>query len=149
MLHDLTKFFIIDKYKPPTKNRIMMEEVYLKFAEIIAIRSTCIRNKNGAVITSTDLSRVFSVGYNGAPHKVKHDCTGKEGSCKCLHSEINALLKKHVIEEGILFCTSSPCMTCARYILQCNIKTVFYINEYRDKEPIDFLRKYGITIIKL
>lgn len=129
-------------------SRPSMEKTYLMFAAIISERSTCIRLKTGTVITSIDMRRIFSIGYNGTPHGMSHDCTSKEGTCGCLHAEINALLKKNTAEEGIMFSTHSPCITCARYILQSNVSKLYYVNEYRDIEPILLLKNQGVLVNK-
>lgn len=128
--------------------RISMHEVYANFASIVSKRSTCLRLKTGAVIVSKDLLRIYSIGYNGTPHNMKHDCSSIEGQCGCLHAEINALLKKNTPEQSIIFCTHSPCITCAKYILQSNICQVYYISEYRDTQPLDLLSNQGIAVFK-
>ena len=129
------------------EDRISLIECYLLFAKIISKRSTCKRYGTGTVITSTDMTKVFSVGYNGSPHNVKHNCNGKIGSCSCLHSEQNALLKKNTLEEAMMFLTHSPCEICARFILQSNIKIIYYAKAYRILEPVDYLKNYGIQVI--
>jgi len=129
-------------------NRPSLMKCYLQFAEIISKRSVCKRCGTGAIITSIDLHRIFSIGYNGPPHNVPHNmCTGKEGTCGCIHGEVNALLKKNTNEKSVMFLTTSPCENCAKYILQSNIEKIYFINYYRDIEPLKLLTNNNIKCI--
>lgn len=128
------------------EDRISLIECYLLFAKIISKRSTCKRYGTGTVITSTDMARVFSVGYNGPPHSTEHNCKGEVGDCFCIHGEINALLKKNTVEPGIMFLTHSPCMGCARLILQANIERIFFLEKYRVVDAIEFLQQHNIIM---
>jgi dCMP deaminase len=124
---------------------IPMYEVYLRMAELISNRSTCIRLKTGAVIASSDLSKVYAIGYNGNIHGGVNSCNGISGECGCIHSEENALLKVTSDDKNkVLFCTHSPCKNCAKKIIQAGFSDVFYRNEYRDTKPIKFLHFYGV-----
>lgn len=123
--------------------RPTMDEIYIKFAKLIATRSTCNRYGTGCVITSLDKRRVLSLGYNGTPHNTPHDCNGAEGLCNCLHSELNALLKLQTTEHCIMYSTHSPCLSCARYILQSNVEKLVFAEWYRDEYPIQYINTYS------
>jgi dCMP deaminase len=134
------------KNKP---DKIPMYEVYLRMAELISNRSTCIRLKTGAVIVSSDLSKVYSMGYNGNIQGGVNSCNGISGECGCIHSEENALLKMTFDDKNkVLFCTHSPCKNCAKKIIQSGFSDVFYREEYRDSVPIKFLHFYGVRTCK-
>jgi dCMP deaminase len=138
-------------YLHPLKfpDRIPLYEVYMRMAEQIAMRSTCIRMKTGSVIVSGDLKKVYSLGFNGTVKGWVNSCNGIEGQCGCIHSEENALLKLGVEDsKKILFCTSGPCMNCAKKLIQSGFSDVFYRSDYRDKKPIVFLHYHGIRTCK-
>ena len=128
------------------EKRIKLSEVYAIMARTLSMRSTCKRQQNGAVIVSLDYRRVLSIGYNGTPHGDEHCKGGKPGDCGCIHAEMNALLKKYTSESAVMFMTTSPCMNCAKAIVQCNIISVYYINEYRLTNPIVYLKLKDIDI---
>lgn len=70
-----------------------------------------------------------------------------------LHAEMNALMKlarsTESGENSTLFITHSPCMECAKGIFQAGIKQVFYGEDYRSSEGIDFLKKCNISVIQV
>lgn len=131
-------------------NRLSMEEIYLLFCLILSTRSTCKRMKTAAIITSKDLRRIYSLGYNGSVHGFPHKCTKQKGRCGCIHAETNALLKVQVYDpEKIMFSVYSPCQTCAKHIIQSGFSKFYYIEEYRDNKGIDILLKGGVFPIKI
>lgn len=126
-------------------DRIPIFEIYMRMAEQVSLRSSCIRLKTGAVIVSSDLTQVYSIGFNGSVKGWVNSCNGIEGKCGCLHAEENALLKVRIADKNkVLFCTDSPCMDCAKKLIQSGFSDVFYRREYRDKKPIVFLHYHGI-----
>jgi dCMP deaminase len=84
-------------------------------------------------------------GYEGAIHR-----TVLKTKPEVLHAEMNALMKlARSNESGLdasIFITHSPCMDCAKGIFQAGIKEVYFTNEYRDSQGIDFLKKCGIKV---
>lgn len=131
------------------QDRISIKELYGIYALLASKRSTCKRYGTGSILTSPDLYHIWSIGYNGTPKKTPNVCNGKEGSCLCIHSETNAILKAQHTKHGILFTTHSPCQICAGYIIQAEIDSVFYINRYRLSAPILFLKNNGIPCEQL
>lgn len=130
--------------------RPSIEEIYMMFAIILSFRSTCKRSKTAAIITSRDLRRIYSVGYNGSPHKFPHNCTGLPGRCGCIHAELNALLKVQVYDpEKIMFTIMSPCPTCAKYIIQSGFSKIYYLKQYRKKQGLKLLNQAGIQTEKI
>lgn len=120
--------------------RLPLYEIYLRMAELIALRSTCIRAKTGAVIASHDLTKIYSVGYNGNIKGGVNSCNGIEGGCNCIHAEENALLKVTAEDKNkVLFCNFSPCRNCAKKIIQSGFSDIFYREEYRDTISLKLL----------
>jgi dCMP deaminase len=136
-------------------------DVAFRFAELSHAR----RLKVGAIVVKDN--RIISIGYNGMPTGWDNDCedesvelySGYEGAIhrtvlktkpEVLHAEMNALMKlARSNESGLdasIFITHSPCMDCAKGIFQAGIKEVYFTNEYRDSQGIDFLKKCGIKV---
>jgi dCMP deaminase len=154
-------------------NRIDLDEAYMQMAEIWAKRSKANRKQVGALIVKD--KQIISDGYNGMPSGASDDVCevmvypdsydGRDGiggspdklmktKNEVLHAESNALMK--VAENGgvgvqgaTLYVTMSPCRDCAKLIKQAKIARVVYREEYRDTGGVDFLREYGVQVIKL
>ena len=151
--------------RPEQGERISKIDTYLNCAEVFAYRSTCIKRKYGAVIVKDDV--VISTGYNGAPRGFDNCCDlGKcprierdmhqgdgYGICRAVHAEANAILKvacsNNSTEGATLFCTMSPCLECAKLIIQAKIAEVYYDELYRDDSGIKLLERAGIICKQL
>ena len=139
---------------------------YMKTAKLFAEHSTAIRKKVGAIIVKDD--RIISIGYNGMPTGWTNDCEdvvtpslpylqGDGPTLKTkpevLHAESNAIAKLARSSESgngaSLFVTCSPCLDCAKLIYQSGILEVFYNQEYRSNDGIEFLTKCNIPVRKL
>ena len=118
----------------------------MRMAEELAKRSTCARLQVGSVITTPDLTQVLGIGYNGNARGLPNRCDGPEpGRCGCIHSEQNALIKAGAALPGkLMFVTSSPCVMCAKMIVNCNVARVYYRLGYRDASGLDVLREAGV-----
>jgi len=133
--------------------RPSFKEIYMQLACNLAKRSTCKRLKVGAVITSMDYRKVLSVGYNGNATGLPNCCDSEEvGNCGCIHAEMNAIINcdspRHT--EKIVFVTVSPCMACAKGLINLgNVKGVYYLEEYRKRDSIELLRSVGIPTVPL
>ena len=138
----------------------------MKTAKLFAEHSTAIRKKVGAIIVKDD--RIISIGYNGMPTGWTNDCEdvvtpslpylqGDGPTLKTkpevLHAESNAIAKLARSSESgngaSLFVTCSPCLDCAKIIYQSGIHEVFYNQEYRSNDGIEFLTKCNIPVRKL
>jgi dCMP deaminase len=126
---------------------------YLEIAQKISELSHSNKKKVGTIIVKN--SSIISDGYNGTPYGYDNQCEDLDGNTKwyTLHSEANAITKLVRIgglsaEDAILYSTLSPCKECAKLILQCGIKKVYYLEEYRDISGINFLSNSGIEICK-
>jgi dCMP deaminase len=130
--------------------RIPLEEVYMRMAEELAKRSTCARTQVGSVIASADLTQVLGIGYNGNARGLPNRCDRPEpGNCGCLHSEANALIKAGAQTPGkVMFVTVSPCVMCAKMIVNSNVTRVYYRSAYRDPAGVEVLRESGVEALQ-
>ncbi len=132
------------------KKRPSFDEVYMQFAETIALRSTCKRLAVGTVITTTDYRKVLAVGYNGNASGLTNSCDREEpGNCGCLHSEENAVINCDAPRETkkFVFVTHLPCAACAKRLINLgNVEKIVYRNSYRKKDAIDLLETVGIRV---
>ena len=125
---------------------------YLEMARVWAKNSYCRRRQVGALIVKDRM--IISDGYNGTPSGFENVCEDENGVTKpyVLHAEANAISK--VAKSGnssqgaTLYITDSPCMECAKLIIQAGIKRVVYADEYRLTDGIDLLRRAGIECVK-
>lgn len=125
-------------------------EVYMRMAEELAKRSTCARLKVGTVITDSHLENVVAIGYNGNARSFPNQCDGPTpGACGCIHSEQNALVKAPGgMQDKVAFVTASPCVICAKLLIQSKISHVFYREAYRDPSGLQVLEQAGVTPVQ-
>ncbi|MBR3388296.1 MAG: dCMP deaminase family protein [Bacteroidales bacterium] len=125
---------------------------YLEMAGIWAQNSYCKRRKVGALLVKDRM--IISDGYNGTPSGFENICE-EDGVTKpyVLHAEANAITKVaksgNSSEGATLYVTASPCLECAKLIIQSGIKRVVYRDEYRITDGIDLLRRAGIAVEKV
>jgi dCMP deaminase len=124
-------------------------EVYMRMAEELAKRSTCARLQVGTVITDRALEHVLSIGYNGNVRGFPNRCDSTEpGRCGCIHSEQNALVKaRGDVPDKVAFVTASPCLMCAKLMVQAKVTHVFYRELYRDNGGLGVLEQAGVTVV--
>src|SRR4051812_5164735 len=106
-------------------NRISRHEMFMRMAEVVALRATCPRKQVGVVITDDELINVVAIGYNGQPKGFPHVCRHEEaGNCGCTHAEVNALIKAPYGRGPLrMFCTlGPPCEACARLVVNSDVK---------------------------
>lgn len=129
------------------------DERYLEMAQVWAKNSYCKRRQVGALIVKDRM--IISDGYNGTPSGFENVCEDENGITKpyVLHAEANAISKVaksgNSSEGGTLYVTASPCMECAKLIIQAGIKRVVYMDEYRLLDGIELLRRAGIECVHL
>ncbi len=129
------------------------DEKYLAMAEVWAGNSYCRRRQVGALLVKDRM--IISDGYNGTPSGFENICEDENGVTKpyVLHAEANAISK--VAKSGnssdgaTLYVTASPCIECAKLIIQAGIKRVVYKDEYRLTDGIDLLKRAGIEVEKV
>ena len=121
-------------------------------ASVWAKNSYCTRRKVGAILVKDRM--IISDGYNGTPSGFENVCEDENGVTKpyVLHAEANAITK--VAKSGnsslgaTLYVTASPCLECAKLIIQAGISRVVYQEEYRITDGVDLLRRAGIQVEK-
>ena len=125
---------------------------YLEMAAVWAKNSYCTRRQVGAILVKDRM--IISDGYNGTPSGFENVCEDENGVTKpyVLHAEANAITKVarsgNSSEGATLYITDSPCMECAKLIIQAGIARVVYRNEYRILDGVDLLRRAGIRVDK-
>jgi dCMP deaminase len=123
---------------------------YLEMAKVWAENSYCIRRKVGAIIVKDRM--IISDGYNGTPSGFENICEDENNMTKpyVLHAEANAITKvaksNNSSDGSTLYITSSPCLECAKLIIQSGIKRVVYCDPYRNYDGIELLKRAGITV---
>ena len=123
---------------------------YLQMASIWAQNSYCKRRQVGALIVKDKM--IISDGYNGTPSGFENQCEDENGVTKVyvLHAEANAITKVaksgNSSEGSTLYVTASPCVECAKLIIQSGIRRVVYRDAYRITDGIDLLRRAGIEV---
>ena len=138
------------------------DEYFMNIAEVVASRSNCSRRHVAAVIVKEH--RIISTGYNGTPRGVKNCFEGGcprcgsttpsgEGleECICSHGEENAILQAAYhgisVKDGTLYTTYSPCLLCAKMIINAGIREVVYKDRYSiDSTSMRLLKESGITV---
>jgi len=128
-----------------------IHESYMNIAKEIAKRSYAKRLKVGALIVKDN--RIISDGYNGMPYNFTNICeTNGKTNIEVLHAETNAITKiaKTTLssEDSTLYVTESPCIECAKLIIQSGIKTVYFESRYRIIDGLDLLKKASITVFE-
>jgi dCMP deaminase len=120
-------------------------------AAIWAENSYCERRKVGALIVKNKM--IISDGYNGTPSGFENICEDENNVTKpyVLHAEANAITKiarSHNSSDGAtLYITDSPCIECAKLIIQSGIKRVVYSKKYRLDDGLNLLRKANIEVV--
>ncbi|MDR0829992.1 MAG: dCMP deaminase family protein [Prevotellaceae bacterium] len=128
----------------------LLDERYMRMARIWAENSYCERRKVGALLVKNKM--IISDGYNGTPSGFENCCEDDSNNSKpyVLHAEANAISKiarSHNSSEGAtLYVTASPCMECAKLIIQAGIRRVVYGENYRIMDGIDLLKRAEIEI---
>ncbi len=128
----------------------LLDQRYLKMANIWAQNSYCKRRKVGALIVKNKM--IISDGYNGTPSGFENVCEDDNNVTKpyVLHAEANAITKvaksNNSSDSATLYVTSSPCMECAKLIIQAGIKRVVFTENYRVEDGINLLKRASIIV---
>ncbi|MDR1511519.1 MAG: dCMP deaminase family protein [Endomicrobium sp.] len=149
----------IKKHSRPT-----WDEYFMKLAWLVAERSTCVRHHVGAVIVKD--KRILTTGYNGAAVGLQ-DCTHfgclrntfnvpsgqRHEICRAIHAEQNAIMQGGYngtnTKWATLYCTHSPCILCAKMIINAAIKKVITAVEYPDNSFKELFSASGIEFFTL
>ena len=131
----------------------LLDKRYLRMARIWAENSYCQRRQVGAIIVKDQM--IISDGFNGTPSGFENICEDETGVTKpyVLHAEANAITKvarsNNSSDGSTLYVTASPCLECAKLIIQAGIKRVVYNELYRITDGIDLLTRAGIECIHI
>ncbi|MBQ8056555.1 MAG: dCMP deaminase family protein [Paludibacteraceae bacterium] len=133
--------------------QIELDRRYIRMAAIWAENSYCKRRQVGALMVKDNM--IISDGFNGTPSGFENVCEDEDNKTKpyVLHAEANAITKvarTHNSSEGAtLYVTTSPCIECAKLIIQSGIKRVVYNESYRIDDGIRLLKRAGIEIVSI
>ena len=128
----------------------LLDQRYMRMARIWAENSYCERRKVGALLVKNKM--IISDGYNGTPSGFENKCEDENNVSKAyvLHAEANAISKiarSHNSSDGAtLYVTASPCIECAKLIIQAGIKRVVFGEEYRIMDGVELLKRAGIEV---
>ena len=128
-----------------------LDQRYLRMAAIWAENSYCQRRQVGALIVKEKM--IISDGYNGTPSGFENVCEDENGLTKpyVLHAEANAITKiarsGNNSDGATLYVTDSPCIECAKLIIQAGIRRVVYARQYRLTDGIELMRRAGIELV--
>ena len=134
----------------PEEKQHLLDLRYLRMARIWSENSYCLRRQVGALVVKDKM--IISDGYNGTPSGFENQCEDEGNVTKpyVLHAEANAITKlarsSNNSEGSTLYVTASPCMECAKLIIQSGIRRVVYGEVYRLTDGIELLRRAGIDI---
>lgn len=132
------------------EKQLKLDGRYLRMARIWAENSYCKRRQVGAIVVKDN--RIISDGYNGTPSGFENVCEDEGNVTKpyVLHAEANAITKlarSHNNSDGAtIYITASPCIECAKLIIQSGIKRVVYGENYRLDDGIQLLKRAGIEV---
>lgn len=123
---------------------------YMRMARIWAENSYCQRRQVGALVVKD--KAIISDGYNGTPSGFENMCEDDNNVTKpyVLHAEANAITKlarsSNSSDGATLYVTASPCIECAKLIIQSGIKRVVYAEHYRLEDGINLLKRANINV---
>ena len=123
----------------------------MNIAHEISKRSYANRLKVGAVLVKNN--SIISDGYNGMPYGFDNLCeTNNITNIEVLHAESNAIAKiaksNQSSEDSSLYVTVSPCVECAKLIIQCGIKNVYFDARYRVLDGVQLLKQAKINVFE-
>ena len=147
--------------KTDTLTRPAWDEYFMEMAEVVRKRSTCLRRGVGAVIVLDN--RIMATGYNGVPVGIEHcdvrGCLREELNvpsgerhelCRGLHAEQNAIIQAAYLGQsiagGTLYCTTQPCVICAKMLINAGIKRIVIREAYPDELSDQMLKEAGIQV---
>ena len=144
-------------------SRPSYDEYFMQMAYLAASRSTCLRRHVGAVLVKD--KHVLSTGYNGPPKGLRHcnetGCLREEQGvpsgerheiCRGLHAEQNAIIQASVfgvsIKNAVLYVTNTPCVVCAKMLINAGVTEIIYDGDYPDSLSIQMLNESNIKLTR-
>ncbi len=140
--------------------RISIDDYFLKIAAVVAERSTCRRRKVGAVAVRD--KQILSTGYNGAAAKTKDclelGCLRDENNipsgqmheiCRAIHAEQNVIIQGSLhevsLEGATVYCTHTPCILCAKMLVNAKIKRFVSFKKYSESACLELFKEAGVV----
>ena len=144
--------------------RLSWDEYFMNIARLVAERSTCMRNRVGAIIVRD--KHILATGYNGAPQGMRHcEETGclraelnipsgeRHELCRGIHAEQNAIIQAAAfgmsIAGGTIYSTHHPCVVCSKMIINAGIKRIVIEDDYPDQLAPSMLKEAQVTVDKI
>lgn len=141
--------------------RMPWPEYFMNITYLVSDRSTCLRRKVGAIAVKD--KRILATGYNGSPARMSHcldaGCLRQQMHipsgqrheiCRGLHAEQNVIIQAAVhgihISGAELYCTTHPCVLCAKMLINCGIRHIYYAEYYPDELAESMLREAGVPV---
>ena len=143
---------MIDKKEIMDKQHVL-DCRYLRMASIWAENSYCKRRQVGAILVKGQ--KIISDGFNGTPAGFENICETPEGVTKpyVLHAEANAITKvarsNNSSQGSTLYVTASPCLECAKLIIQAGITRVVFNEMYRISDGLELLARAGVECVHI
>jgi len=140
------------------------DDYFMEIAYVVAKRSTCLRRRVGALLVSE--RRILATGYNGPPQGLRHcDELGgcyrerlgipsgqRQELCRAVHAEQNAVIQAAVhgvaLADVTLYCTTQPCVTCAKILINANVRRIVYAGDYPDEFATELLAEAGVELAR-
>jgi dCMP deaminase len=140
------------------------DDYFMKIAQEVATRSTCLRRQVGAVVVKD--RRILATGYNGAPQGIRHcgevGCLREEQEvpsgerhelCRGLHAEQNSVIQAALhgvsVANAMLYSTHKPCSLCAKILINAGINEICFLEGYTDKLGDELLHEAGVRVYRL
>ena len=140
-----------ESYMDEEEKQHLLDLRYMRMARIWAENSYCKRRQVGALLVKNKM--IISDGYNGTPSGFENNCEDENNVSKpyVLHAEANAITKvarsNNSSDGATLYVTASPCIECAKLIIQAGIRRVVYGENYRVLDGLDLLKRAGIDVV--
>ncbi len=136
------------------------DESFMLLAKSFATRSQCCKRSVGACLVQG--RHPIALSYNGVPAGLPHPevCvrsgipSGEQADkvC-CIHAEMNAVAQAAQLGQATagatLYVTCSPCVGCARVLINAGVKRVVYESVYPDPNALELLRTAGVKVEQL
>ncbi len=139
------------------------DDYFMQITREVAKRGTCLRRQVGAILVRD--KHILTTGYNGAPKGLPHceevGClreregipSGQRAElCRGIHAEQNAIIQAAVhgvqIPGATLYCTTQPCILCAKMLINAGVVRIVYAGPYPDELARDMLAEAGVALVR-
>ena len=142
--------------------RLPWPEYFMRIAHLVAQRSTCTRRAVGAIAVRS--KRILATGYNGVPTNIAHcgevgclrDQLGipsgeRHELCRGLHAEQNVIIQAATHSLDLtgcdIYCTTKPCILCTKMLINCQVGTIYFSENYPDELSEQMLDEAGVKYV--